>query len=751
MGGFTDWRNFLFHLFRDCFSDALLSGSSFDVCIIDLMQFLAPMIKNRTNSNNTFLNVDDVIHQLLTTVKYYMNNNNDPSTPSFSRAVVLLMDSITNVPKNKVTTQQSRDETTTTTSGTSLKRKHQDDGVEQKRVRVYEDEEDEEEEHVVNEESDCILDEIRFYELIQKLSIDENHHLSIKYDMKGGVGSIPSISGSTLWRSLSLKWQIYRMITHELLQLEVKKNNVLVIDEGIAIQESIFESVRRSMINDYCFNEKSLYEKECLVSNLILKHIVERFVKHDNNTFTRIPNKPEFVGEADIKLLQYITPNNGASKFLVVSQDTDIIFILLLHIKRFINPKTGKLDDSFELFLDTQTPADKNSGESKPYRYINMKKLWMRMNEFFRQEYYTLKNPIETFVFLVNSLKTDFTQSFNPHLRITPRVLWDAFSELHYTPLKKSEHSGGGGASIPVKQEKTADDGYILFCNTPPKKVSTTGETTTMIKRSNKPHYTSCLRHVLDDAIKYQFSSTTHTFHFMLNTSQIEKFFYLLTQTKLVNDMALLGYRQFQKNDILAGNKAYIASPSDLFIYANDVMTKIEHYRKESTYNKSNEHFHNLFSPLKPSLDKSFKPKLAGESSENKIGIGQTTKKQQEFLKKLSEKALPSQFGIPSEKEMKARIYRIHWIMEYYQNGGLAAKYGKNFMDISNMDHNLSVWGWKCDHIKNPVMKDYNSTYHYSKSRDSHDMHTATMPFYLFTIKETNDIFNRDIRSNTSL
>jgi hypothetical protein len=738
MGGFTDWRNFLFHLFGDCFTDQLPNDTSFDVCIIDLMQFMAPLIKNRVNSNGTFLNVDDTIHSLLTTVKYYMNNGNDPNVPSLSH-VVLLMDSILNVPKNKVTTQQSRDETTVVAN--SLKRMHIEQGC-----KDLEEEEGEEEEGTSGNddtESSCILDELRYYELVKKLNIDEHHHLCIKYDMKNdGVGCIPSINGSTLWRSISLKWQIYRMITHELLQLEVKRGKVVVIDEGVAIEESIYESLRQTMINDYSFNERSMYEKECLVSNLILKHIVERFVLHDNHTFTRMPNKPELAGEADIKLLQYITPNNGASKFLVVSQDTDIIFILLLHMKRFINQKTSKLDASFDVVIDTQTPSDKSSGVNKPYRFINIKRLWHRMSEFFRQEYFTLNNPIETFVFMVNSLKTDFTSSFNPYLRITNRELWNAFSELHYTPLKKTEKKGS--SILPPKQEP--DEGYILFCNTPPSATAVIP-----LKRCNKSHYTPSLRHVLDEAIKYQFTPNTQTFHFILNSGQIEKFYYLLCQKKLVSDMASLGYRQFQKNDILSNNKAYIASPTDIFIYANDVMSKIDAYRKESTQSITNEHYNKLFStpppPSKqPSLNKSFRPSLNGSGSGSGVSTPPINKKQQEFLKKLAEKVLPPQWGIPSEKEMKARIYRIHWILEYYQNGGLAAKYAKNYSDVSNMDNKLSVWGWKCEYITRPTVKDFNSTYYYNKMRDNHAMHSGTMPFQLFNTVETNEIFNRDNR-----
>lgn len=732
MGGFTPWRNFLFHLFRDCFSNTLTS-SSFKVCIIDLMQFLAPIIKNRTNSNGTFFNVDDIIHQIITTVNHYMNIDDNANAPTFSHSIVVLMDSILNVPKNKVITQQSRDVDTTTTTS-SLKRKSDNIVKQEEDVEV----ETEREEVIPVEDPDsCILDEIRYYELIKKLHVDEDHHLLIKYNMNNNFGSIPSINGSTLWRSLNLKWQIYRMITHELLQLELKKNTFLVIDEGIAISEAIYESNRKCMIHDYHFEDRNAYDKEVLVSNLILRDMVERFVLWDDYTVSRIrQSNKEFVGEADIKLIDYITPHNGSSTYLVVSQDTDVIFILLMHMKRFINPQTGKIDDSFELILDTQTPADKHNGISRPYRYINIKKLWIRMNEFFHQEYYTLKNPIETFVFLVNSLKTDFTSSFHSYLRITPRVIWDAFSELHYTPLKK-----------PLSQ-KTVEDGYILFNDSSP-----SDKTVVSLKRSNKSNYTSTLRHVLDDAIKYECNNKTY--HYILNTVQIEKFFYQLVQIRLVNDMASLGYRQFQKNDILSKNKAYIASPSDLFIYANDLTTKIEEYRKNLTSSSSNEHYSNLFNN-KPTLNKNFQPLFSMGSPKTttattttpvSVSMPQLNKKQQEFLKKLSSKDLPFQFGIPTEKQMKARIYRINWILEYYQNGGLDSKYGRNYGDVINMDHNISLWGWICEHIRKPTMKEYNSTYLYSKANDTHDMYSGTMPFHLFTTKETDEIFNRNNRA----
>jgi hypothetical protein len=730
MGGFTAWRNFLFHLFPSCFSSN--TYNTFDVTIIDLMQFLVPLIRKTTNTNNgQFLDVDEFNHNITNLVEYYMNSGNNPNAPSIGRAVVVLLDSITNVPKNKVTTQQSRDNSCKSTI--TLSKKTCND---ERQVKSQIDDEDEDEENENQEEDDviqkdCILDEIGYLELLKRLNMnDENNHIIIKYDMKTSVTNaldrfpISHIDETTIRRSLNLKWQLYRMITHELLQLNTRnKEKVLIIDEGIAIDKDHYENVRKTIIQNHHFEDNSDFEKECLVANVVLKNLVQRLISYEDGTFVRNCNNQD-VGEADIKLLQYIALGNGASKFLVVSQDTDIIFILLLHMKRLLNPETRLIDDKIEVWIDTQTLADKNNGCSRPYRYINMKKLYMKMYDFFRSEYSQLQHPLELFVFLVNSLKTDFTSAFHSNLMITPRVIWNAFSELHYNP----------------KETKTKHLDYVLFSGRTP-----TGKPIE-ITRCAKRNYTSSLSGVLNKAITLTFNPTTQTFDSTIRTELFEKFFYLLCQKKLITDLGSIGYTNYQKSNIITQAIPYISDPNDIFIMVNELTTKINEFKNTSSSNTSN----NIQTPTqlskqvsKPKLNSSFKPSFSSNPVTTNSHIG-ATKQQQAFLKKLSNKEIPKNYGIPTITAMKARIYRTHWILEYFQNGSISSKYIKNQANTSNMDPSLSQWGWICMPLENPSIENYNSSYYVSVFNENYDKSSGGMPLKLYTMVETDNIYDRE-------
>jgi hypothetical protein len=823
MGGHHAWRNFLFHLFGDCFSETLPEESNeLDVCIIDMMQFLAPLIQRKTNSNGQFLNVDEIIHSLLNTAKFYMNNDNNPNVPVIKRSTVLLFDSILNVPKNKVGTQQMRDITLTQNNlnrdaptnasnennTTSYKKQRTSFAQTTKKnpsviTNKQELDEDVDADELnegggggdANDEfnEDCILDEDRFMKLLEGLDIiskdydakdydpsDEfgsdlikkasslSPHLIVKYDMKHYCPLIEGIDFSTVWRSLNLKWQVSRMITHELLQLDVMKDKVLVIDEGIAIEEQRYEEVRNIMINHHGFASKSLYEKECLVSQLILKNTVQRFMLYHDHSFTRIDQTD--IGEADVKLLQYISRGNGAKKFIIVSQDTDLIFILLLHMKRLINPRTKKFDPSQEVWIDSQSPADKYSSHNTPYRYINVIKLYLRLCHFFHTEFENVHDPIELFVFLVNSLKTDFTSPFHKHLRITSRVVWNTFSELHHTPQKGKKNEGfilfNGNYPKDEKKNKRKNDengngvdvNSVTSSNTKILPAATT--TVSTIKRCVKRSCSPLLTGILNEAIQCQYNGHTNTFNSIINTSHIEKFFFLLCQARLINDLGSMGFSQFQKN-LMPNTVPYLEKTSDLFIYANEAIINVNEFIKQQQITSSSFESELQHLPTKPSissskkasLSASFKPSLSftmspppqkSSSSTTLTSITINTKKQHDFFKTLSKQDIPPLYGIPSIIEMKARIYRVQWILEYLQNGGLSPRYGKNQFDTSKHKRNSSQWGWMCEFIAKPKLQQYNSSYLASKFNDDHDNNSSTWPLFLFSTKETNNVYDRE-------
>jgi hypothetical protein len=786
MGGFTEWRNFFYNLFgKECFSNTLNDSfhGRFHYCIVDLTQFIVGLL--RTSVTNGDFDTSKLIRSLTNTVEFYMNNEDNPSAPVYTVGVVLLLDSILHVPKNKVETQQSRD---TSSSLPNNKRKgvtynSQPIGKGAKysasvssfpssdtMVKKEDDNDDEDIGHEGGGGDDgddldkCIMDDDLFEELLRHFNINNDsqydhaqHHIFLQHDDHKPSYLGPNVGSSTIWRSHNLKWQLYRLLTHELLSLNVKENRFVIIDEGIAVANARFEEIRQDMMNHYIDWECTSFGKECFISNMTLNHIVERFILYSDEQFSRVPITK--IGESDIKLLEYITPDNihkGITRYLVVSQDTDIIFILLMHFKRLLRPYSpsqsmeSQMNESpLEIWLDTQTPGDKAHQPpiSRDYRFINVKRLYYCLNAFFHREYAKVENPIELLVFLVNSLGTDFTRSFHTHLKVTPLRVWNAFSELHYTPMVQlPKEGGGGGGRVSSSTPPPSQQGYVLF----------NAKLNTPIARSNTMHFNSRFRHILGNVIRgYQFDKKTKTYNFDILHHQIEAFFYQLCQVKVVTDLTAIGLRQFQNSDVLSTSlKQPIISLDtidDIFFHVNEIKSRIEEYNKTNQHS----HFNDLFieKKKKPMLNASFKatlpsePTTAAAAAEKKSSIAALNKKQLDYLKKMAEKEFPVNYGIPTEEEMKRRVYKVHWILRYYQNGSICPKFTHDHSEYCGMDPNLSIWGWKSTEIMEPSLKQLNSSYYLSIFDDNHlnNREKKQFPFRLFQVKTADHVFNRSV------
>lgn len=710
MGGFTAFRNHLFNLFPGVFRRNVNRETVFCVVILDLMQFLAGKVKySGLGESNTF-NAESIALSMRSVVEEYMNSGEYKATDSF----IALFDTAKNVPTNKAHTQKKRQNTC----------------------------------------SPQILDESTYNTLMEKNGTPSN-----------GLGSLLKLplEGDTIWRSNNLKFQLYCTITEELLKIKPSPGLKLVIDDGVSIHPALYVERREEMIIHYSFKDRSAYEQECLVSNLSRHHFTERFVIEHDKPVERLPQT--CIGEADVKIPGLIVYSER-KRFLVISQDTDLIFILLLHMKT-LTPFPA----DFELWLDTQTPADRKMGVSRSYRFIDVKALYNAIIELFEREYPDVKNPIETLVFLVYTLETDFTSGFETCLTVTPAVVWNTFSALHTNP------------------ERFKENGYVLFNphmydETAGAKLDTSAKMG--LKRSTERIcvYPVKWRGVLNNAVEYGYELLHHVYNIVLDDVKCQSFLYLLCQLKVIDDLSSLGYTQFDRKNV--PYRVYIPTSDEFFIWTGVIHAKLEAYRTDTSRTALEEEDKKRKGQLQLAEEITKKAKIvlpfvtqakrraskslsqkpqsvvtanasANEVEEieemeidrvstitpNMVPSAAIKKKMEAMLKK----EIPKDYGVPRLHAMIARIYRTQWVMNYHQNGWkIPLTYMTNFSDLHRDDITLSANGWKAREVEqnSESLKrgDFNNSYFTSVYQEG--VIPGVIPFKVYEMVETDLIYNRN-------
>ena len=145
-----------------------------------------------------------------------------------------------------------------------------------------------------------------------------------------------------------------------------------------------------------------------------------------NNKFTsenqqqqkiiHIQDSPINIGESDFKI-PYNIPHIMEGNIYIRSNDTDTICILLLHMRSWINPLTGKM--KYGIFVDTEQ-------NSKDNTIIDMVSLWRKILIHFRDYYPGIKFPIETLVILILISGSDYIAK-NEFPQIGPAIIWKSF------------------------------------------------------------------------------------------------------------------------------------------------------------------------------------------------------------------------------------------------------------------------------------------------------------------------------------
>lgn len=647
MGGFDAWRNFLLSLFPECFLGEFEDGKEFDISIVDLMEYLAPAIQSqkmgmsKTGFLKEYFDTGYVTRKVDEAVAYHINYDNNPKHPIITKACVFMLDTVHNVPRNKSSKQKARDQTDLP--------------------------------H---------MNEALFHKMQSLSTLKRPDNLFLFEDL-GATQRYP-LDGNTVWRSVNLKLQLYRLLTHHILHARIKPNTILLMDDGLAFSTNDYERVRKSVEYDLQIQGKGEFEKEFIINQIMThsKDFITRFMVWEDAVFRRFHSTG--IGEADIKILSYVKRGLGLKRFLVVNQDTDVIFILLLHMKSFL--KGDASDDEYEVWIDTRSP---NFAQSiKPYRFINVKRLYYAIEAFFTREFPLIKYPVETFCFIVFSQETDFTRKFSPSLQINPAFLWNCFAQLH-----------------------TGKPDYIPFCEK-----ACGGERRVKVSIGMKGKCGG----LLNVAIQYDMVKR----RYVLKHETIASFYYLLCQWKLLSlrkEIALSnGYYDYGEDSLVPVD--------ELLIFGREVQEILDSYKQYDAENKAeSEKFFLTQSTLKrpsptPSPceeEKRYKPSSSLTQPKRVIKISifdddqdeaspicplqakcNITNQMRNYLvrhaKKLQQlvkrESVNEYFGILTKNDMLCRIYRIEWYLSYCTDGW---KTLLPCTERAKHDPTLSQWGWE--------------------------------------------------------
>lgn len=672
MGGHEEWRDFLMCLFGEAFMDTIPFDMHFDMCIMDMMQFAAK-VKNYGKKDSVF-DAKKVTEDIIRTVYDYANTSNQRDMPIIDKSFILLLDTSINVPRNKSTTQISRD----------------------------------------GDEDDIIMDEAAYEKLITKLGISHDDYI-IHRDMPPLSPEI--LNPTTIWRSNNLKWQLNSMIVSEILKhVKLGEDKMIIIDDAVVFSSPReYSETREKIIEEFGYHDKKPFDQEVLVSFVINQRMTQRFILYHDSQFAR--DESTGMGEADVKIGHYINLDDSKVKrYLIVSQDTDIIFILLMHMKRLVDPLTHKIDPSIVIWLDTQTPGDKCKFISRPYRFINVSLLYERIMTMFKEEYPTITCPVETFIFLVHCMDTDFTTRLgHTYLGVTRRVVWNVFSELHHV-------------------KGFPDTGYIVF------------DTASSVKKKERCktyNYSPKIHNILGSnggrpgAIYCQLynigdeSVTLKHYNVGFDMDRCEEFFYFLCQLKLIDDMSLL---KMHNSKLQTSVKPFYVDPATLFIHAQDILTNLSKFKEKKALEYDTT-IKNLLDSVdcgvddiptkkppsttilkKPVTTSSFRPNFSSIGPAIKF-VPQDRPMDTIGMNKLSTRNIPPYYGIPMRLEMKARLCRMAWVMNYIQNGTVCNYFTTCYGEPGELDPSLSKYGWTNKIVK-PTTKNINSSYYQHRFND---------------------------------
>lgn len=249
---------------------------------------------------------------------------------------------------------------------------------------------------------------------------DEIHGDDVK--SKGGYTLF-----NRIWATRELQSQVIGYMCNALCSLEFRgniQNKCIIIDGG---------RIERIIANDSEMLISKKYVEPMIQSKKYLDPFEEGFeivIEIPNETQKQLGKQKEDgtnykkttifpsngIGESDLKITYWISKLIDIGEILVLSCDGDTVACILLHMKDWIDKKSGQIKNKIWV--------DFSSAQSQKSEYVEMTSLWRQIIEYYEIYFPNVTNPIETFVLLMIMTKSDYTE---PYKQISQKRFWEYF------------------------------------------------------------------------------------------------------------------------------------------------------------------------------------------------------------------------------------------------------------------------------------------------------------------------------------
>lgn len=659
MGISGEVKFFLQRLFPECFSQT--TNERFDISIIEGMPNFAVKILTLQNEYQT-------MHQLGVTLKQQIYNVlNDAE-----RGVVLLLDNFYLVPGNKSLVEKKRDANPSfDTKPLSFDSK-------------------------ILTGNKTWLNEDEYIELREKKNLNEN---DLIYE---STEQSLDTKGIYLWRDINLRWLIHRLLSLELLKINVPEGKFLLIDEGIFLSKEEFKIKSKEILEKHEMNKEeiSLFDKQTLISYEMMNEMKSAFVFPGHRVKYENSNK---IGESDLKILSHIKRTENNDSYIVCSPDGDILLMLLLHMKSILNPITFEFDN--KVYLDNQTTGDKSKGINRDYRYINITLLYKKILVFFQNEFKSILYPIETFSFLFLSYFSDYTE--NIKLQAGPSKIWNTFASLHCT---------NNFGYIPFSAKKIGEmqknSNIPIMAFERNKSVNSISPSKDFIGILNKSiQLVSCDIQELLNKKEFNKNSSKNKmgffatfFSFEINVESFISFFNYLYQQPLLTkfkkegiiknldpvfdyNQLLIYAKKYQEklNPPIATKKPFFNNNHNLDISkAQDIISQLTNNTIKKTITKQ-----------QPSISSIREKNFNNKNALVIASLLEPDLSDSKLKKPKEKKKVPIFCGLPSYNDLISRIISLKWVCNYFQNGWKCFRFTQSYHHCYDRNTNLSINGWK--------------------------------------------------------
>lgn len=192
----------------------------------------------------------------------------------------------------------------------------------------------------------------------------------------------------------------------------------LIIDGGISNMMK-----QRDRNNDTKTATENKTRDPCLREGAKYIYVIPRSKKGDRSVASVYDSQK--IGEGDLKIPKNISMIRKGNIY-IHSYDSDMIPILLLNMRRWIDKTTGYIQ--YGIFLDAtcrfQNTSSQKDGEVLKGNIVDVVSLWRSIIVHFGEHYPGISCPVETVCLLMLLTGGDYAEGFS---QLGPRRIWDAF------------------------------------------------------------------------------------------------------------------------------------------------------------------------------------------------------------------------------------------------------------------------------------------------------------------------------------